>query len=358
MATKATSIGLIGTALLLAVLPAHAADTVSASSQNGYSRLSFAFAPAGHVVAASDGSVLTLSFDRKTTLDPASVARLMGDAVASARADADGKTFRFALNQPFKLHQSAVGNRAVVDLAPQDFTGAMPDLPPVVVAAPKPVDVNALPALVLRAGSYANFTRLVFDWNKDVPYTVFPGAGKMTIKFQAASRPDLSAIARFSPPWVKNAAWHLEGGNTVVEFETDADSGYHDFKDGTKIVLDILAPKTDASAYTPPGTAKPQATPINPGVTQAQAAAIADTAKQLRPAEKPDAKTPPAAPVKTADAKTGQTKSAGKRRTPKPRRAAAAPPPRNPPRPLPQRQRQRMPAPRSLKARSPPPAPS
>lgn len=280
--------GLIGTAFLLAASAAHAADSVSASNQNGYSRLSFAFAPSGQVTAATDGSVLTLSFDRKTTLDPDAIAGLMGGAVASVRADADGKTFRFALTQPLKLHQSAAGDHAVVDLAPQNFAGVMPDLPRPVVVAPKPVDAASLPALTLRSGAYANFTRLVFDWDKDVPYTVFPGAGKMTIKFQAAVRPDLSAIARFQPPWVKNAAWHLEGASTVVEFETDADSGYHDFKDGTKIVLDILAPKTDASAYAPPGTAKPQATAIKTGASDAQAAAITDTAKQLQSPAKPD----------------------------------------------------------------------
>ena len=304
MATMAHRMGLMGTAFLLATSAAHAADSVSASSQNGYSRLSFAFAPSGHVTAVTDGSVLTLSFDRKTTLDPGAVARMMGGAVASVRADADGKSFHFALNQPLKLHQSAVGDRAVVDLAPEGFTGAMPDLPPVVAAAPKKLDVASLPVLTLRSGAYANFTRLVFDWNKDVPYTVSPGAGRMTIKFQAAAKPDLSAIARFQPPWVKNAAWHLEGSDTVVEFETDADSGYHDFKDGTKIVLDILAPKTDASAYAPPGTAKPQATAIRPGASTAQAAAITATAKQLQaPATdaKPDSKSAAAAPK--ADAK-------------------------------------------------------
>jgi len=279
-------------ALLLALAaarPAQAADSVSASSQNGFSRLSFAFEPAGHVKAAYDGSVLTLTFDRKTTLDPSAIAKLMGSAVGGVRADADGKTFRFALSQPFKLHQSSAGNRAVVDLAAQDFTGTMPDLPqPVAAAAPKPIDVNSLPTLTVRSGAYANFTRLVFDWSQNVDYSVLPGAGKMTIKFQAAARPDLSAISRFQPPWVKNAAWHLDGNTTVVEFETDADSGYHDFKDGTHVVLDILAPKTDAASYAPPGISKPVVTKLGQpiqkaSVTSAQAAAIADTAKQVQP---------------------------------------------------------------------------
>ncbi len=302
----------MGAALLLAPLlcaaPAFAADTVSASNQNGYSRLNFEFAPAGKVTAASDGSVLTLTFDRKTTLDAQAVARLMGPAVTSVRADEDGKAFRFALNQPLKLHHSAVGNRSVVDLAPMNFAGTMPDLPEPVKAAPAPLDVAALPALTVRSGSYSNFTRLVFDWTKTVPYTVFPGAGKMTIRFAALARPDLSALVRFQPAWVKNAAWRLEKDAVLIEFQTDTDSGYHDFRDGTKIVLDILAPKTDAAAYTPPGIAKPTVTAMKPGASQAQSAAIADTAKQLqanaKPVAKPETK-PEAKPVEAkADTKT------------------------------------------------------
>ena len=82
----------------------------------------------------------------------------------------------------------------------------------------------------------------------------------MTVKFDAPARADVSAIARFAPPWVKNAAWRIDGKSTIVEFETDSDSGFHDFKDGTHVVLDILAPKTDGAAYAPPGIAKPTVT--------------------------------------------------------------------------------------------------
>ncbi len=79
---------------------------------------------------------------------------------------------------------------------------------------------------------------------------------------------------------MKNAAWHLDGNTTVAEFETDTDSGYHDFKDGTHVVLDILSPKTDTSAYAPPGTEKPKATVIK-GAANAQVHAIIDAAAQL-----------------------------------------------------------------------------
>ncbi len=310
MATAARIMGLAGLALAASLLPARAADTVSASTQNGYSRLAFNFAPAAHVLAAATDGVLTISFDRKVTIDPQRLATLMGAAVVSTRADPDGKTYRFALTQPIKLHQSAIGNRAVVDLAPESFTGTMPDLVPPPPPAAKQVDAASLPELKLRTGSYANFTRLVFDWPKNVQYTVFPGAGKLTVRFQALARPDLSAITRFQPPWVKNAAWHLENNSgTVVEIETDSDSGFHDFRDGNKIVVDILAPKTDATAYTPPGTAKPPVTKMA-GITNAQAQAIVDAANQVAGKTKPAATDAKPVDAKGADPKAADAKNA------------------------------------------------
>ena len=298
---------------LLASAPARAADSVTSVPESGFVRLSFDFAPTAHLTASAQGGVLTLSFDRKTNLNPQNIVGLSGGAISNGHADADGKTLRFALTQPVKMHQSVQGDHAVIDLAPLSFAGAMPDLPAPVKPAPKPVDMASLPEIKLRAGSYANFTRLVFDWPKPVPYTVFPGAGRMTVRFQSPARFDVSALARFAPPWVKNAAWHLDGNVTVVEFETDTDSGFHDFKDGGKVVLDILAPKTDATAYAPPGMEKPQVTAMK-GLSSKQAQAIIDTANQLAgktPAQpaKPEAKPETKPEAKTADAKPADAKT-------------------------------------------------
>ncbi|HWU55329.1 MAG TPA: hypothetical protein VN175_07495 [Rhizomicrobium sp.] len=300
--------------------PAWAADSVSGTIQDGYGRLSFT--TDSKISATTTGGVLAITFSSKTTLDPAAVTNAMPRVLSGGRTDADGKTLRFTLSQPVKLHVSQIGSRAVVDIADTNFAGVMPDLVPPPKPVAKPIDVASLPEIKLRTGAYEKFTRLVFDWPKEVSYQVYPGAGKMTLRFGTPMRIDVSALARFAPPWVKNASWRIDGGSTVVEFETDSDSGYHDFKDGTHVVLDIMAPKTDGATYAPPGTAKPAITkidakPAKSGASAAQVAAIAQTVARLQPTQpeakqpetKPDAHKPEAKPeAKTAESKPAETK--------------------------------------------------
>jgi hypothetical protein len=292
----------LGLLLVLCASPSLAADRVTGAAQDGYRRLNFTLDGTAKVTATTSGGVLAIAFDRKPGIDPAAIMAAAPGLITSARADDDGKTLRFALSQPIKLHVSQQGDRAVVDLAPAAFTGAMPDLPPPAKPAPpKPVEAADLPQIKLRAGNYSNFTRMVFDWTKTVPYTVFPGAGKLTVRFGAPTRFDLSILSKLPPAWVKNASWRLDGNSTLVEFTTDSDSGFHDFRDGTKIVLDILAPKTDATAYTPPGENKAVVTKVPAGASTAQAKAITDAAAQLA-GKKPEASKPEAKPVQTAKA--------------------------------------------------------
>jgi hypothetical protein len=307
------------------------ADSVSTSADNGFGRILFTLDPIAHAKTAMSDGVLTISFDRKLALDPAAVAQGLGAYVTGARLDADGQTLHLALAQAARLHTSTSGNRFAVDLAPQSFAGQPPDLPPPPPKEASAVDIAKLDTLPIRAGAYSNFTRLVFDWPRSVPYTVFPGAGHLTIRFEALARPDFTSLTRVSPPWVKNTGWRAENRGTVIELETDAASGYHDFRDGNHIVLDILAPKTDATAYRPPGDAKPQVVKLAgakaPGVSDAQAQAIVDTAAQL--ADKaPDAKAKPA--VQPAPASAAQANPASPSATPAAAAAAMPTPPATP----------------------------
>ena len=278
-------------ALTLCISPAVAADSVRVSHEAGFVRILFTFTPAAHASAEVTGSVLTIKFDRKVSVDAAALASDLSAYAASGRADPDGQTLRFALSQAVRVRASASADEVAIDLLPQNFVGTpaglLPPPPP-----PKIVDPAQLPELKVRSGAYQNFTRLVFDWPNHVAYAVFPGAGKLGIRFEGQARPDLSSIARFAPPWVKNASWRLDGKSTVVEFETDSASGFRDSRDGNKIIVDVMAPKTDAEAYRPPASAVPvpvvsaAAAPAKPentaaAVSTAQAAAIAATAQNL-----------------------------------------------------------------------------
>ena len=259
--------------------------------------------PVAHAKPVMADGVLTIAFDRKIAIDPNALAQGLSAYVSSVRSDPDGSTFRLALAQGARLHTSISGDRIAIDLTPQTFAGAPPDLPPPPPRQAAAVDVAKLNALPIRAGAYSNFTRLVFDWPKNVPYAVFPGASNITIRFEAMARPDFSSFEHVSPPWVKEAGWRIENKGTVIEFQTDSSSGFHDFRDGDKIVLDILAPKSDADAYRPPGTGKgdkPRITKLaSNGQAAAQAGAIADAAAKLKTDIPPSqaATKPPAPPV-------------------------------------------------------------
>jgi hypothetical protein len=296
---------LAGLLAVLALAGAAWADGFSASAEGGYGRILFTLDPAGTVKARQNAGILILDFSRKVAILPEAVAHALPGYIVDARADAGGKTFRLALVRPVRLHVSADAGRVAVDLLPDGFSGTPPELKTAKPQAPKPVDVAKLAAVKVRSGLYQHFTRIVFDWPRPVSYRVFPGAGRLTVRFAALGRPDFSAITRETPPWVKAAGWHLEGTATVVDLAIDPDSGFHDFDDGNHVVIDVLAPGTHKAAYRPPGDGKAQGSapppPASASVTPSQAREIRTAAEKLNhttltPVAVPLAQTAPSAP--------------------------------------------------------------
>jgi hypothetical protein len=340
IAKRAASAGqrlLLALALVCFALPA-AADSVSATSEGRFGRLLFTLDPIAHAKASLSGGVLTIAFDRKVAVNPNTVAQELPAYVSSGRADPDGQTFRFALSQNARVHTSASADRVAVDLAPDSFAGLTPNLPPPPPVEAQAVEIAKLPALPIRAGAYANFSRLVFDWPRNVPYTVFPGAGHITVRFEAMARPDFTSFEHVSPPWVKEAGWRVENRGTVIEFGTDSQSSYHDFRDGTKIVVDIVAPKADSAAYKPPsdsgkGATRPELIKLdqsaNPAATDPQVKAIVQAAAQLNNPNK----TAPVPPDQAAKNSLAATVAAPAAQTPapaQPAQTATAPAPSTP----------------------------
>jgi tetratricopeptide (TPR) repeat protein len=232
------------------------ADSVTTNTDDGYGRLLFTMTPVAHAKATLAAGVVTIAFDRKVTIDPAAVTRNLGAYIGSARLDPDGKTLRLALAQDVRLHSSASMDRIAIDLVPGSFADTPPDLPPPPPTQATPEELAHLAPLAIRAGAYSNFSRIVFDWPKEVPYTVTAGPSHITVRFQAMAKPDFTAFNNIAPPWVKQNGWRVENRGLVVELTADPGSRYHDFRDGSHIVLDVLSPKSDADAYKPPGVDK------------------------------------------------------------------------------------------------------
>ena len=145
--------------------------------------------PAAKISATTTGGVLAITFDRKSDHRAAAIAAAMPRLIASGRADADGKTLRFTLTQPIKLHVSQLGTRAVVDVAPMRISPApcrtwcrRPS------RAPKPLDIAGLPEIKLRTGAYEKFTRLVFDWPQGCLLSGVSRRGQNDIRFHAPAR--------------------------------------------------------------------------------------------------------------------------------------------------------------------------
>ena len=253
---------------------------VSIDTAKGYARVLFTFAQPTPVMASIADSVLTLRVGQGVTINIDTFTESLGDYVSTGRADRDGLTYRFALKKPAALHTSTQANQTAVDLVPDSFKGVPPDLPPPLPVEAKnaPPDIGTLPIIKMRIGEYADYTRVVFDWPKAVVYSVFPGQGRISIRFEAAAKPDFSVLQTRSPAWVKSAGWHLDGSATVVDLETDGESTFKDFRDGPKVVIDVQAPRTDAAAIAP-RVAAAKTPPAAPPPKGSDAAAAMKTEK-------------------------------------------------------------------------------
>jgi hypothetical protein len=277
------------------------ADRVAVDTKAGYARILFTFEEPAPVEASIADGVLTIELKRPVDTTIEALIDGLERYVSVARRTENGLTYRFALRDPLDLHMSTQGNRTAVDLVPKNFSGVLPALPRVAASAParkQITDISKLPLIPVRVGEFENFTRLTFDWPRAVRYTTRPGQGRISIRFETMARPDFSMLESRSAAWVKSAAWRLDGEATIVDIETDAESAFQDHKDGFKVEIDVLAPKSDASAVAlraekggVPQTAPPANASLRGSVPSASSRA------ETAPAPRPSAETTKAVPA-------------------------------------------------------------
>src|SRR5262249_44763735 len=102
-------------------------------------------------------------------------------------------------------------------------------------AAAKPAPA----AVRLRAGEHPTFSRLAFDWPKDVTYTAKQTGNQAELRFSAPGAIDLAKIAGDLPPRVDSLSTVPSADGLTVKLALKPGTVLRDFRSGRTVVLDI-----------------------------------------------------------------------------------------------------------------------
>lgn len=304
--------------LLVAALPAVAqqaapvtAVPVRGGLHEGHGRLVFDWPSTASGTARIEGSSLLVTFDRPLQADLSGALANLRGYLGGGSVAADNRTVSFALvNGEYEIGSFLQGTSFVVDLKRQ---GAPP-----AAAAPAPAAQQTAPALAVRGADHTGYSRLVFDWNRPVDYTVERADGRATIRFDRPARYETGTLNSRPLRNVQRIDPVAAAEGRAVALQIPADARLRYFRSGTKIVVDVLdaqaggaasappagAPQASApQASAPPQAIAPQATPPQSPVPQATpprtgrvqpATPAPQVAPQSRPPAPSVAATPPA----------------------------------------------------------------
>ena len=311
-----------------------AADAVQvrAAEHDGYGRLVFNWAAPVGYTAVTEGRQVVIRFQRPIETNLSTVPRSLAKYVGDARVGDDGNSVVLGLKADVEVRHLYVGTAVVVDLfpaaasaaaAPAAPTPAQPARPlsaatpantaaaapaPAAQGSAAPVPAGA-PAVAVRTGEHEDYTRIVFDWTSQVPYTVEKTGTTAVIRFSRVARFDLTRLQSRPPKFVSNVSSNSVDGGVSVTLNVPETAELKHFLSGPKVVVDIRAPAgatppVQTARAAPQPTPEPVRTPAPPATASPPPPAAAPTPLRLvppTPASAPSATaTDPAPPVEGA----------------------------------------------------------
>lgn len=102
--------------------------------------------------------------------------------------------------------------------------------------------------LAVRSGDHPTYSRIVFDWTRNVSYSPVLDNEVLTITFNADAVPDFSSVLVNGPTFFGNPSYQSQNGNLVVTLETKNVDRIRHFLSGTKVVVDLLSRGTPLPA--------------------------------------------------------------------------------------------------------------
>jgi len=272
---------LLQTLLLIALalpVPAAAAvkGTVTAAVENGFARLIFTMGDDVESQVHVFDSIIIINFDQPVDINVDRLAQGADGYIGAARRDPDGKAVRIALSRKAKVSSMAAGERLFVDLLPDGWTGLPPGLPRDVIEElarrahdaekkvrqehPPDRDGNSkITPIRVRVASQPTFTRYIFDLLEPVGVSAENGKDKLTLTFSAALKFDLADAQANLPRLVQKLDSDLDQDSTVVRFAFGGKVDVRTFREDNSYVVDIssaeLKPARKPDTKSPDGLA-------------------------------------------------------------------------------------------------------
>src|SRR5581483_11561264 len=111
-----------------------------------------------------------------------------------------------------------------------------------------------LPKVSLRAGEHQGYSRLAFDWPKDVPYQIKQSGDRLDLVFASPADVDLDGAVGDLPLRLNSIGTDPKPNGVTVHMQTKPDVVVRDFRSGHTIVLDIY--DRNAAGIPPPAQAE------------------------------------------------------------------------------------------------------
>jgi tetratricopeptide (TPR) repeat protein len=288
---------------------------VRAGAHSGYGRIVFKWSIPVRYTADIKNNTLVITFAEPADTSYREVTSNLRKYVKSVNPSNGGRNVSMSLTgDNYGVRSFYTGSYLVVDImgepqseapkpAPAPATPkAQPAAPQ--VSAPKPASQASVvpangPSIGVRKGEHTNYTRIVFDWPKKVPYSVGDYEQKTIVDFGEPAKYNLSAARRGLDGQVRGIR---QNGN-AVELDVTSGSRIKHFYAGTKVVVDVyrdrLAKKVQAPSTTQTAQAAPAAPAVAPAPVPAAAPKPAPVAPKAVPAQtaKNEPPKPKAAPV-------------------------------------------------------------
>ncbi|HVT50155.1 MAG TPA: hypothetical protein VHE77_01215 [Dongiaceae bacterium] len=241
-------------AALAVVAPAYAQSVGARGAEHedfGRLVLDFTQPVASQIVA--DGAHMELRLGRAASIDLAGALGNLKTYLKSAKLSADRRRIDLDFTGPVTWNAFNDGTKLAVDFALADESGQQqldkgpdpasakltPAGAPALTAQSKAATPPPLPKVTLRAGEHQGYSRLAFDWPKDVPYQIRQSGDRLDLVFGVPASVDLDGAVGDLPSRLNAIGTDPRPDGVTVHMQTKPDVVVRDFRSGHTVVLDI-----------------------------------------------------------------------------------------------------------------------